>query len=297
MERDLVTELLAWGKKLPGFGRSHVRQGIRVARCIVEGIEDANGQFHPGIGAPHPDTFHDLALDIAWNFWLDDCFDSNPEQSSDRLLVLSDFESEEEDAPLEVWSAMKVREGMRSLGPGREADVALWMDSVVEMTKAFQRNKRASRDGQEWTFAAYLDNGEQSSTIPHVLATVSMLYGLDLPRRLGDPSFTRIVRHLSLEIRLENDLISVDKEIEEGDQSNVTLIMSRFMPLATVTEFIEQQRRTYEDMVLDDLDTLMPDDPFGRVMRLLIEAAHWFYTVEPDRYSRPNEAGAVRIPR
>lgn len=287
-----MSEILAWGSKLPGFGRAHARQGIRVARCIVVGIEDRDGNFIEGIGGANPDILHDLALDIAWNFWLDDCFDSNPEQSSNRMLCLDDFESTDTDAPLEVWSAAEVRAGMRSLKNCPEPDIALWMDSVVEMTKAFQRNKRASRDGEDWTFAEYLDNGERSSTVPHVLATISLLYGLNLPQRLTDPAFTRLIRHLSLEIRLENDLMSVDKEIEEGDSANVTLIMNRFMPLSIVTEFIEEQRSSYEKLVRDDLEALMPDDLFGRAMRLLLEAAHWFYTVEQDRYSRPNQAAS-----
>jgi hypothetical protein len=290
-ERDLLAEIMAWGSKLPGFAQSHARQGIRVARCIVEGIEDRDGNAHPGIGAPSPHTLHDLALDIAWNFWLDDCFDSHPEQSSNRMLCLDDFESSDtDDAPLEVWSAAEVRAGMRSVVDASEAGLALWMDSVVEMTKAFQRNKRASREGEEWTFAEYLDNGERSSTVPHVLATIALLYGLDMPQRMTDPAFTRLIRHLSLEIRLENDLMSAEKELEEGDSANVTQIMNRFMPLSIVTDFIEEQRQSYERMVLDDLDALMPDDVFGRAMRLLLEAAHWFYTVEQDRYSRPHRA-------
>lgn len=289
-----MTELLAWGGKLPGFGREHARHGIRLARCIVDGVEDRDGNFHAGIGARHPDVLFDLALDIAWIFWLDDCFDTNPEQSSNRLLCLADFEDSAEDAPLEVWSAAAVREGMRSLTDCPEAEAILWMDSVVEMTKAFQRNKRSSRSGMDWTFAEYLDNGEQSSAVPHFLATVSMLYGLDLSRRMTDPSFTRIIRHLSLEMRLENDLVSCEKELDEGDNANVMLIMNRFMPLNGVTDFIEEQRGGYERMVLDDLDDLLPDDRLGRVMRLVLEGAHWFHSIEQDRYSKPSPAAGTR---
>jgi hypothetical protein len=294
MERDVMTELLAWGDQLPGFAREHVRHGIRLARCIVEGVEDRDGNFHPGLGARHPDSFFDLALDIAWIFWLDDCFDSNPEQSSNRLLCLADFEDSADDAPLEVWSAAAVRAGMRSIQDCPDDEAILWMDSVVEMTKAFQRNKRSSRSGVDWTFAEYLDNGEQSSAAPHFLATVSMLYGLDLPRRMTDPSFTRILRHLSLEMRLENDLVSCEKEMDEGDNANVILIMNRFMPRDAVFDFIEEQRSGYERMVLDDLDELTPDDPLGRVMRLVLEGAHWFHSVEQDRYSKPSPAAGGR---
>lgn len=289
-----MAELLSWGDRLPGFGREHARHGIRLARCIVDGVDDQAGNFHPGLGARHPEVFFDLALDIAWIFWLDDCFDSNHEQSSNRMLCLADFEDQAEDAPLEVWSAAKVRSGMRSIPAEGEAERVLWMDSVVEMTKAFQRNKRSSRSGVDWTFVEYLDNGEQSSAVPHFLATVSMLYGLDLPQRLTDPAFTRIIRHLSLEMRLENDLVSCEKEIEEGDNANVMLIMNRFMPLHAVMDFIEEQRCGYERMVLDDLDDLLPDDAFGRVMRLVLEGAHWFHKVEQDRYSKPNPAASTR---
>jgi hypothetical protein len=295
MERDIMSELLAWGAKLPGFGREHARHGIRLARCIVDGVEDRNGNFIPGIGAHHPDGLFDLALDIAWIFWLDDCFDSNPEQSSNRLLVLADFEDSADDAPLEVWSAAAVRAGMRSVSSkSSDAEGILWMDSVVAMTKAFQRNKRSSRSGVDWTFAEYLDNGEQSSAVPHFLATVSMLYGLDLPQRMTDPSFTRIIRHLSLEMRLENDLVSCEKEMDEGDNANVTMIMMRFMPREDVFEFIEEQRSGYERMVLDDLEELMPDDRLGRVMRLVLEGAHWFHNSTQDRYSRPIPAALDR---
>jgi len=288
MERDITSELLTWGEKLHGFGREHVRHGVRLARCIVDGVEDQDGNFHPGIGTPHPDVFHDLALDVAWIFWLDDCFDSNPEQSSNRMLCLADFDDAAEDAPLEVWSAAAVRKGMRSVVEGRAAEMILWMDSVVEMTKAFQRNKRSSRSGDQWTFAEYLDNGEQSSAVPHFLATVSMLYGLDLPQRLSDPSFTRTIRHLSLEMRLENDLVSVDKEIDEGDHANVMLIMNRFMPREAVFDFIEEQRCGFERMVIEDLDDLLPDDLLANAMRLVLEGAHWFHKIEQDRYSRPS---------
>lgn len=289
-ERDLLAEIMAWGSKLPGFGRDHARHGVRLARCIVEGVEDREGHFHAGMGARHPETMHDLALDIAWIFWLDDCFDSHPEQSSNRMLCIDDFESVDNDAPLEVWSAAEVRAGMRSLKHCSEADMVLWMDSVVEMTKAFQRNKRASREGEEWTFVEYLDNGELSSATPHFLATVSLLYGLDLAARLTDPTFTRTMRLLCLEMRLENDLVSAEKELEEGDSANVTQIMNRFMPLSIVTEFIEEQRRGFEQMVLDALDDLGPHDPFARAMRLVLEGAHWFHAVERDRYSKPQAA-------
>lgn len=282
-EAQLVEQLRAWKDRLPAFNESHVQFGVRLSEYIVDGLLTTDGERMRGLGRPSSTVAHDLALDIAWIFWLDDRFDSSPDNAPSELLSLHDFRLAEEQQPLEVWSATRVRGSLR-VGPRPLAAWELWMRSVVEMTRAFQHNQRLSRTGLDWSYAEYLDNGEVSSAVPHFVATVSLVYNLDMHERLADPTFVRMLRHLSLEMRLENDLVSSSKELGEGDYANSVLLLSDVLGLEQARAFVEQQRIGHERMALAAMNELGAADPLVQASRLILEGAHWFHAGERDRY-------------
>lgn len=274
-------------RTLPEFGPQHLRFGLTLARCVVEGITTVDGRALPGLGQREPGTLHDLTADVAWIFWLDDCFDTQPDQSSDKMICITDLDAPDDESPIEAWSATKVREYLL-VGERSDADWELWTSSAVAMTCAFQRNKQRSRENNPFSYEEYLDNGEHSSGVPHFMATVSLVYGLDLATKLSNPIYARLIRNLSLEMRLENDLVSLDKELDEGDCSNSVIVMSAVMDPRAATAFIEAQRAAFERKVLEDV-ALLGDDPIARAVELVMEAAHVFHNQERSRYSNVYE--------
>lgn len=271
-EAQLAEQLRAWKERLPGFNESHVQFGVRLSEFIVDGLLTLDGERLRGLGRPSSTVAHDLGLDIAWIFWLDDRFDSSPDDGPSELQQ-----------PVEISSATRIRESLR-VGPRPIAAWELWTRSVVEMTRAFRRNQRLSRTGLDWSYAEYLDNGEVSSAVPHFVATISLVYNLDMHERLTDPTFVRMLRHLSLEMRLENDLVSLSKELEEGDCANSVLLLSDELGLERARAFVEQQRSGHERMALAAMNQLGAADPLVQAARLILEGAHWFHAAERERY-------------
>ncbi|WP_157595638.1 terpene synthase family protein [Plesiocystis pacifica] len=283
---DVVDRLMLWAGCFPHFSEDHARFGARLAQIIVEGIETIAGEMIGGLGSPAQQLIEDLALDIAWIFWIDDCFDLYPELSSDGLLELGDFHLQGscDGRALEVWSAGLVAQSFR-VDERPEGAWQLWLQSAVQMIQAFQRNKLSSRaEGRRWTYEDYLANGEISSAVPHFVATVSLLYNLDLHERMDEPEVRGMIRDLSLAMRLENDIVSAGNELEDGDNANSVLVMRHDLGLRGAVDFVERERASHERALCSALDSLGPD-PLAQICRLVLEGAHWFHATERERYT------------
>jgi hypothetical protein len=281
-----MENLVAWGRVLPGFNHAYAVDGITLAQCITDGVEDRKHVHIPGLGAENPNMLFELALDTAWIFWLDDRFDSHPEGSARRLSALEQFDNENagpSSAP-EVFSLSLLAS---TLGLKGKSDAArkLWKDTAIELFHAFRNNEMLSRSEISWSYAEYLQNGEISSAVWHFVATISLLYELDMVARMPDPRFQRLLRNLSLALRLRNDLVSITKEREEGDRANALIVVEQLLSSSQAVEFIEAQRAGHERLVLAGIADMPPDDPFARIANIMLHASHSFYVMDTERYS------------
>jgi hypothetical protein len=120
--------------------------------------------------------------------------------------------------------------------------------------------------------------------VPNLIATVSLLYGLDMARRReAEREVAALERSLSLVARLENDLLGVEKERKEQGVANAVLLMERYAPPAQAREFIEREKRAYERRLEEVLQVLGPRDPLVRLARAMLASHRRYYQARPER--------------
>lgn len=278
----ILSQLLAWGRDVPGFTAEHARDGLTLSHAFVDGVTDARGRFVPGLGANDGRSVFLLAMDLAWIFWLDDCFDLRTERSRTDLDALARAAEHAPSTP-ETLGFARLRERFITQ-TNDPAAYRLWFETAVDIFRAYQENDARTRGPDGWSYAEYLQNGEDGITVPHVAATYSLLWGLNMPARVSDPTFRRVVSNLSRLMRLQNDYFSVEKERREVNRSNAALIMEDHgLTPAEALAFVRAEMDGLERLVLRDLSA-NEADPFATFARVLIAGTELFYLTPRDRY-------------
>lgn len=285
LNTSVLGKLLAWGRELYCFDDEHAFDGLILAQNHIEGVQGEHGICVEGLGVRDERTLLLLAMDATWLLWLDDFFDA-------RLTALDEHANWREliTNAIEPSTCPEIRgfSLLRSQFAAEAEDQAayqLWVDSAIDVFGAYHQNALLSRGKRSWSYAEYMQNGETSVGVMHYVATISLLYKFNMPPRMGDARFVRLLRNLCLAMRLQNDLISVEKERSEGDRANAVMIMEEFMPYPQALAFVAEQKKGLERLLRQDRDVLGAQDPFSRVADVLLTATEILYLDRRDRYA------------
>lgn len=281
---EILRDLLAWGRDIKGFKPAHATDGFAVASVAIEGMKNRDGTMIRGIGFKSRQASFAFALEMTVLFWLDDCFDEH---------LLAPHELDAVGAVIATGSTLPVTPEAQACRillqvlaeqAQSDADYRLWMDGGAAYYRAWQREALLSSGQMEMSYAEYLENGIDSVDMPRIWATVSALWGWNMPVRVADPRFMRSLRHMAIACRLKNDLYSLEKERLEGCRANAVLLIERFLPSDAARAFIEEELRGYERLLDEDIEHLDQDDSFRCLTEILMAVNERFSTTPRDRY-------------
>jgi hypothetical protein len=273
LNNAVLNDLLAWGQDLPGFESNHAVDALILSQGYVEGLEDDRG-------LPF------FALDLTFIFWMDDRFDCRVKhhtESMDGQAILQPAPPEDCAVLDEARCFHRLRARAAEL-TDRQDELDLWCSTAEDFLHAWHVEEQLSRHLLQLTYAEYLENGISSTTVPHNMSTFSLLYGLDMPARLRDPAFARLIRDLSIVSRLQNDMFSLERDRREGCQANALLLVERFMKPGDAYRFVEAEVEGYRQMLAQDYVRLGDDDPFVRLSRSMTAALEHWYRYQTGRY-------------
>jgi len=279
-----LDELKAWCSEVKVLSERHVNDGLSFARVIVAKLSDEHAIACTPHAAERERNTLLLALDTAYCLWLDDYFEEKPHKASSLLewAALPFPIAPPDDLPARALAHLCDRFRQEAAS---EQSYTTWADTLRNMLRALHKDALISAEPHLYSYTEYLENGERSSTIPHVFATISLIFGIDTRSRMADDRSSAMLRHLSLTIRLMNDLMSLDRERADGEHSNAVILMETFMPTLNAIEFVAAQRRAHELLLEQYLDDLGEGDPFVHIARTLTFAAEQFHSDPRERYS------------
>ena len=285
LNQSVLERLLAWGAPVPGFKPAHASDGLAVVQGYLYGVRDTNGGWVAGLGVPDEDQLYLVALDLTWTFWQDDCFDSTLRSSSEPVDLAAALRAlTEEPTTAPGVGLYHLRKSFHRAG-GSTRDYQLFLDTAAAVLRAWQLEERWARDGATPAYTSYMENGVDSTTVPHVLAAISLVYGLDMPARLTNPAFQGLVRHLALGSRLQNDLLGIERDRREGSTANAVLVSERYMGAEEARRFVSEQRQAHEQLLRHYSEALGADDPFARLAWAMIASQEQFYLTPRERYA------------
>jgi hypothetical protein len=284
LNRTILDELLGWGRALDGFAPEHAENALSVVQGYMDGVGGETGGWIDGIGIKDPDKLRLFAMDLTWTFWLDEFFDGRGDKAYADLdsIVRAIL-----DGPATTPEARGFYELRSQFGEYAQAkaDYRLWQDTAVAAVTSWTLEERLTKGLVTTSYAEYLENGVNSTAVPHIVATASLLYGFKMAARLGEEPVRRLVRDLSISCRLHNDLFSAQKERDEGCMANAVLLLDRLLPGVQAHVFVADELKGYERMLGADIEALGGADPFSRLARIMPESHRVLYTASRGRYS------------
>lgn len=256
---------------------------VGAAMAFVEGYEQLVAQR--GLVGLSPPNEHDrltLLTDIVVFVWLDDTFASVSERRPvewSRLVLGAPGPSREAQAFDRLWSIIQTRGG----DPGA---IELWRDTGIAFLELQERDWAQRKQGttRQWTFLDYLEEAEINSTIQHMLATLSLLHGLDMHERMEEPVFRSFLRNLGVLARLLNDLSSVERERQEDSPRNAVIFLEGQVDGAGARSILETRVRAHRDHLARDRATLGEGDVLATAGELMLEAIERVYELPGVRY-------------
>jgi hypothetical protein len=284
LDQGVLEEVMRWGQALDGFNRTHASNALTIVQGYVNGVEGEDGRFVEGFGSGEHRKLCLFAIDVAWIFWLDDLFDSPRQPGRPPIDIESILRAiHGEPTTLESEGFHALRERFAHLSS--TDDHGLWQDTASRTVVAWRLEQELSHKRARLSYSEYLENGINSTAVPHMMTTASMLYGFGLGSRLGEEAVQRLVRHLSISSRLNNDLCSVEKERREGSLANAVLLLAEKLPVEQAREFVVEDLQGFERMLRADIAMLDAGDPIARMGRVMPEAHRILHTDPRGSYS------------
>jgi hypothetical protein len=283
--QHVLEATLEWGRELPGFVPAHALHGVMLTEAFAGGVPGAEGEWVAGLGEDEPALLL-AAMDLACILWVDDWFDtrehtgreSEPGESLVKVLLGGQATTPE------ARGLALLRDRFRAAARDPD-DHRPWAETLVDVVRASQEDRRVSREERSRTWGEYLRNGEHNIAAAHMAFTLSLAYDLGLSARAAEPRFRRALSHLCLAMRLRNDLASARKERREGNRSNGLFILERYLSPEQAFAFVDAERLGYERMLARELEVLGPYHPFPRIARVMMAAAERFYQLPGSRYA------------
>lgn len=276
---DLRTQITAWAKGLFDLSSSE----LEAAMAFIEGYEQLIvTRPHPGLGPLSSAERLLLLQDIAVFVWLDDSFAATTHRRpvSWPSLVPGAPGSSREAKVFDHLHAAVVGRG----GPPKAID--LWLRTGVAFLELQERDwaQRARGEQRQWTFLDYVAEAEVDSTIQHMLATLSLLHGLDMHERMEELVFRSYLRNIGVLARLLNDLSSVARERSEGAPRNVVLFLEGQVDGEGARSIIETRVRAHREHLARDRASLGQHDVLAHAAAMMLESIERVYTLPGVRY-------------
>ena len=284
--RSILAELLVWGRDLEGFKSEHASNALLVVQGYVEGVQLPDAPRVRGIGSQDIERFSLFAKDLTWTFWLDEWFDSAERGANEFLdvdAVVRAIHGGEVRTPESAGFAALARSFAEYSRFGPEYE--LWKSTAEAAVRAWGVEERLSRGALRLTYDDYVRNGVNSTAVPHIVATASLLYGFRMAVRVAEERVGRLVRNLSISCRLHNDLYSVEKERREGCLANAVLLRESSHPNENQHGFVAEELSIYERRIREDVAALGEGDPFGTLATIMPATHQVLYTNPRGQYS------------
>lgn len=277
---SLRSQLTTWSGGLFEVSTSE----LGAALAFVEGYEHLVAtRAYPGL-TPLTDDEQRLALlaDIVVFVWLDDTFTS----SGQRRPV--DWANLGKGAPVRGREAQvfeHLYETVRDCG-GDPAALELWRSTAVTFLELQERDwlQRQRGETQQWTFLDYLEEAEINSTIQHMLATLSLLHGLDMHHRMEEALFRSYLHNIGVLARLLNDLSSVERERKEIAPRNAVIFLEGQVAGDGARSILETRVRAHREHLSRDRAALGQTDVLANAAALMLEAIERVYSLPGVRY-------------
>lgn len=256
---------------------------LGAALAFIEGYEQLlAARPFPGLGSLSDDDRLLLLQDIAVFVWLDDTFAT----TTHRLSV--SWSSLVPGAPGSSREA-KVFDHLRaavSARGGPPAAIELWLRTGVAFLELQERDwaRRKRGEQRQWTFLDYVAEAEIDSTTQHMLATLSLLHGLDMHERMEELVFRSYLRNIGVLVRLLNDRSSVERERSEDAPRNVVLFLEGQVDGDGARAIIETRVRAHREHMARDHASLGQRDGLAHAGALMLEAIERVYALPGGRY-------------
>jgi Terpene synthase family 2, C-terminal metal binding len=275
----LNTQITHWAGGLFELSSSE----LGAATAFIEGYEQLIvTRPHPGLGPLSEDDRLLLLQDISVFVWLDDSFASATHRRPVPWSSLFPGEpgSSREAKVFDRLHAAVVDRG----GPPKAID--LWLRTGIAFLELQERDwaQRSRGEQRQWTFLDYVAEAEVDSTIQHMLATLSLIHGLDMHERMEELVFRSYLRNIGVLARLLNDLSSVERERTEEAPRNVVLFLEGQVDGAGARSIIETRVRAHRDHLARDRASLGPHDVLAHAGAVMLEAVERVYTLPGVRY-------------
>jgi hypothetical protein len=284
----LLERLLVWTQEFEDIEAHHAADGLYIgAACRHDGLPD------------DPEAAFLVGLVITFWFWFDDRSDRflcGPE-TWDALIALGDDPNHQTrvDTP-EIRFFLRLGATLRERVLARGGDPAehhWWLACSANVFRAMYAEEKMSRAGVSSSYAESLEIGADSTGLTSIISSADIAHGLDRAARAADQRLARVERYMCLSQRLLNDLYSAEKERLEGHAgrvSNIVLLLESSMTRAQARAFAETQRRAYERLMLQYIESLGPGDGFGRLIHDGMRNIRRWYETGPVRYETEGDA-------
>jgi len=252
--------------------------------AFIEGYEQLMvARPHAGLKSLSDDDRLLLLQDIAVFVWLDDCFAAAAAHR--RPVPWSSLVPGAPGTSREAKVFDRLHAAVLDRGASPEA-IELWLRTGIAFLELRERDwaQRQRGEQRQWTFLDYLDEAEVDSTIQHMLATLSLLHGLDMHARMEELVFRSYLRNIGVLARLLNDLSSVERERSEVSPRNVMLFLEGQVDGTGARSIIEARVRAHREHLARDRKSLGERDVLAHAGGLMLEAVERVYGLPGGRY-------------
>jgi hypothetical protein len=280
MRESVLSELNAWGRDLEGFTEKHASDGLAYAESIAGGLQNVGVDQ-----APADRNVLLIAMDTACCLWIDDRFEASEAGSGAPVDLEALIRAAVKSPTTPEAHGFFLLRSRFATEAANESSYRLWLDTALDTFRSYHEDALISQREPSWSYAEYMQNGECSVVVMHIVTTVSLVYRLDMPSRMNSPQFVRLMRNLCRFARLQNDVVSLNKERAQGTRANAVLLLEESMPPKHALAFVEAEASGYERLLSLDRGALDPQDPFAQIVEVILASTRQFYVVSRDRYS------------
>lgn len=271
----LIARVMEWWKDLPHSKPQHAKYSVFLARGYLECCD-----------TPDEEAVFWLAIAHCVWWWLDDrsehCGPNDEPLDWEGLYAAFERpESVAESSNADIGVMRRINEGMTRRARAA-LDINWWRTTMVETIRAFRFTEETAKHGI--SLVEYLELSLWNCCVRSLLATTSLLGGLDLATRRGELWVANLDRYMCLDARLENDVHSLDVERKLGSKANAVLLMEQALPPAAALAFVEEQRAGLVRLIDQGCALLGPSDPIARLITSVQQTHRRWYQTRPSRY-------------
>lgn len=295
LSNDACQQVKTWGETLPGFLDEHAVEAVRGGQFILRSIRPELAEMRARTGRDPDDQARVLAFyqEMALLFWIDDCHDRAVISPGDYAVVEGILVGRTPGTPTASVGCSVLRRRLSQLACHEHAYSQLLADTQAYST-ALRNGKRLASDPDRWSYAEHLRNGIDSIGYRNVFGCLSLLWELDMPRWLTDPTFQDALRYLCAIGRLQNDLHGLNNDRTSGEADNLAVQLERRYPTLNAVEFLQAEIAGYEGMLNPLLETANFDPVWVRLMETMLTVRAQYYATSSLRYRVDDTATPAR---